>query len=852
MASRIKGITIEIDGNTTKLQNSLKDVDKTLSGTRRELSDLDKALKLDPNSLSLLVEKQKELETAISATKERLQILNDAAAGLDLNSEEYAAVSREISITEASLKSLEDKSAQTATQIDDLSNSADDAGDEVKELGEDAKKSGKDADDAEKDYSKLGETLSTVAKAAGAAIAAVGAAAFAFGKQVVESYSEFEQLSGGVNKLFSNADEITAYANELDAVGYSMGMIAEEVAQIPNAADIAMKNAARAYETAGLSANQYMETVTSFSAGLISSLEGDTVTAAQVADMAIIDMADNANTFGTSVESLQTAYAGFAKGNYSMLDNLSLGFAGSKEGMEQLLAKAEEFSGIHYDISSLSDVYEAIHVVQNEMGIAGATAKEAKTTIEGSFNALSASVANLVTGFGDADANLEELVGNVAENAMNVVANVTPIIENIIAALPTVFDSLMVVMQTMMPTILSTAVQLFSQILTALIGLIPQLIPAAVKLITTFTTTIVQNLPMLISSGIELIKGLISGMGQAIPQIVAMLPEIIKTITTTLIENTPEIVESGIELLEGLIEGIVEAIPELVEMLPDVIDSIITTLINMIPLLVDAGVKLLTSLANDMPRILKQITAQLPTIITGIINGLVAMIPELIDAGVTLLVALVENTPAIVTGLVNAIPDIIGGLITGILNAIPQIIETGKTLIESLKEGFGEVDLAAWFSGIWEDIKSGAEEVWTNITGWATKIKEAFTNLTSGIHINLPHFTMSGKFSISPLQVPKIGIDWYAKAMNEGMILNDATIFGMAGNNLLAGGEAGAEAVVGVSSLRSMIQDAVGVGNGMTVNMVINGAQGQDVHALAKIVEEDLYRTIQSRKEVFA
>lgn len=852
MASRIKGITIEIDGNTTKLQNSLKDVDKTLAGTRRELSDLEKALKLDPDNLQLYLEKQKEVEKAIEATKERLKILNEAADELDMNSDEFAAVSREIYLTESSLTNLETKSRECSNAIDELSGEADDAGEEVAELGEEVAESGEEAEESEKDYSKLSETLGTVAKAAGVAIAAVGAAAFNFGKQVVESYSEFEQLSGGVQKLFDNTDDINAYAKEISELGLSAEEMSDRLRAYPNAIQEVFANADKAYKTAGMSANEYMETVTSFSAGLISSLEGDTVAAASVADMAIVDMADNANTFGTSIESLQTAYAGFAKGNYSMLDNLSLGFAGSKEGMEQLLAKAEEFSGIQYDISSLSDVYEAIHVVQEEMGIAGATSKEASSTIEGSFNALSASFKNLVTFFGIEDADLTDEIEAVAESFTNVVANVTPIIENIIAALPMVFESLVGVIETMMPTILSTAVQLFSQILTALIGLIPQLIPAAVKLITTFTTTIVQNLPMLISSGVELIKGLISGMGQAIPQIVAMLPEIIKTITTTLIDSIPEIIESGIVLLEGLIEGIVEAIPELVEMLPDVIDSMITTLINMIPMLVDAGVKLLTSLANDMPRILKQITAQLPTIITGIINGLVDMIPELIDAGVTLLVALVENTPAIVTGLVNAIPDIIGGLITGILDAIPQIIETGKTLIESLKEGFGEVDLAAWFSGIWEDIKSGAEEVWTNITGWATKIKEAFTNLTSGIHINLPHFTMSGKFSISPLQVPKIGIDWYAKAMNEGMILNDATIFGMAGNNLLAGGEAGAEAVVGVSSLRSMIQDAVGVGNGMTVNMVINGAQGQDVHALAKIVEEDLYRTIQSRKEVFA
>lgn len=240
------------------------------------------------------------------------------------------------------------------------------------------------------------------------------------GKAALDAYADFEQLEGGVNKIFGD-----------------------------EAAQKVMKNAERAYKTAGISANQYMEQVTSFSASLISSLDGDTAKAAEVADMAIQDMADNANTFGTSMESIQNAYSGFARGNYTMLDNLKLGFAGSKEGMQELLDKAEEISGKDFDISNLSDIYEAIHIMQTELNIAGTTSKEAASTITGSINTMKASWQNLLIAIGSGE-GLNEAINNFLASLGTVAQNIIPrvitiagaVVQGVVQAVPQIMESL--------------------------------------------------------------------------------------------------------------------------------------------------------------------------------------------------------------------------------------------------------------------------------------------------------------------------------------------------------------------------------------------------------------------------
>ena len=261
----------------------------------------------------------------------------------------------------------------------------------------------KGIDDAGKKTSSFADKLKTgLAAAAKVGVAAIGAAAAgiaALTKASVENYAEYEQLVGGVDTLFKQAS------------------------------DTVQQYAANAYKTAGMSANEYMNTVTSFSASLIQSLGGDTEKAAVVADQAITDMSDNANKMGTSIDMIQNAYQGFAKQNFTMLDNLKLGYGGTKEEMERLLKDAQKISGIKYDISSFADITEAIHVMQEEMGIAGTTAAEASETIEGSINSMKSAWSNLVTGLADENSDLDKLINNFVDSTATAAKNIIPRVE---------------------------------------------------------------------------------------------------------------------------------------------------------------------------------------------------------------------------------------------------------------------------------------------------------------------------------------------------------------------------------------------------------------------------------------
>ena len=365
--------------------------------------------------------------------------------------------------------------------------------------------------------------LGTAAKVAAAGIAAAGAAAVALGKQALDSYANYEQLVGGVETLFgAQGMSLEEYAA---SVGKTVDQVRDKYNSLMDAQTEVMTNASEAYKTAGLSANEYMETVTSFSASLIQSLGGDTKAAAQYADMAIVDMSDNANKMGTDMASIQNAYQGFAKQNYTMLDNLKLGYGGTKQEMQRLIDdanKVRKAQGINtkLTIDSYADVVEAIHTVQTEMGITGTTAREAASTIQGSINMTKSAWANLVAGIADENANLDELIDNFIESVLTTADNILPRIE---------------------------------QIMNGLIKLITE---GSQKLLPIIVEAIINNLPQIISAGIQLVIALITGLIQAIPQLVAAIPEIFAAIISAFQENWPAMREAGITLLRMVAEGI--------------------------------------------------------------------------------------------------------------------------------------------------------------------------------------------------------------------------------------------------------------------------------------------------------
>lgn len=317
---------------------------------------------------------------------------------------------------------------------------------------------------------KIGSAAKVAGKAVAAGMAAAGVAMVKIGKDAVESYAEYEQLVGGVETLFGeSADKVLQYAQN-------------------------------AYKTAGLSANDYMETVTSFSASLLQSVGGDTAKAAEDANLALTDMSDNANKMGTSMDAIQNAYQGFAKQNYTMLDNLKLGYGGTKSEMERLLADAQKLSGQKYDVSSFDDIVQAIHVVQTEMGITGTTSEEASSTIQGSANAMKAAWENLLTGMADESQDLDALLENFIDSVVTFGDNLIPRIQEMLPRLVSAVSKLASALAANLPAILET--------------LIPSLIEGAVNVV----GAIIKQIPSLVAS---IVKGLVNGITAAIPSVKA-------------------------------------------------------------------------------------------------------------------------------------------------------------------------------------------------------------------------------------------------------------------------------------------------------------------------------------------
>lgn len=531
------------------------------------------------------------------------------------------------------------------------------------------KEGGKAAEESGSKFEGFGKVLKTVGVALGAVAVAAGAAAVKLGKEVIAAYADYEQLVGGVDTLFKDSSqEIQRYA-------------------------------ANAYKTAGLSANEYMETVTGFSASLIQSLGGDTEKAAKYADMAITDMSDNANKMGTDMSSIQNAYQGFAKQNYTMLDNLKLGYGGTKQEMERLLADAEKISGVKYDISSYADVVEAIHVMQESMDIAGTTAKEAEATISGSVNALKSAVSNLIVGFGDADADMELLCNNMVDAFKTVVANITPVIENIVAALPTALDALLTAVGELLPTLLEAVTELFSQVLETLLSLLPQLIPAAVSALMTIVNTLIENLPLLIEAAVQLVSTLVTGIADALPTLIPAAVQAIVTIVQGLVNSLPMLLDAALQLITGLAQGLLDALPVLIAALPEIINGIITFLLDSIPQIIETGIQLLTSLVAALPDIIMAIVEAIPKIIEGIITAVLNAIPQIIQAGIDLLISLIQALPQIIAGIVKAFGSL-----------MYKIVEIGGNIVKGLWSGITQ--LASW---LWDKVSGWISSIWDGI-----------------------------------------------------------------------------------------------------------------------------------------
>ena len=572
MAQNIKGITIEIGGNTTKLQDALKGVNKQIYNCNSELKQLDKALKLDPKNTELLAQKQDVLKNAIKATTDKLDDLKKAQKQMgdyskltEEQKEQYRKLSVEITKAESDLKGFNQELSKTKTfDTTKLENG-------LKKVGEIAL--------------KVGAELAKIAIATGTALAGVVAAG-------VKSYADLEQNIGGVETLFKgNADKV-------------------------------IENAKKAYQTAGVSANEYMQGVVSFSASLLQSLGNDTAKAADVADMAFKDMSDNANKMGTDMSSIQNAYQGFAKQNYTMLDNLKLGYGGTKTEMERLLKDAEKFSGIHYDIKNLSDVYSAIHVIQEQMGITGTTAKEATETITGSFNSMKAAFDNFLNGSGSPE-DLADTILNVLSNIGKAITKLAPsILSGIVVLIKEVVPEAIKMLFDLIPTLMDAISNMIDELLSLLTENTDSLQKAIVDLMNKGIEFMTNNLPKIVQIALTIVLTLAKALAEAWPKMQPAIYECVLTIVEIIIDNLDLIVEVALDLIIALTEGIIDSLPVLIDKIPTIIQKLVEAIIRCLPKIVEAGGKILEKLIDGIGNIGDKMDELGKNLMQGLIDGI--------------------------------------------------------------------------------------------------------------------------------------------------------------------------------------------------------------------------------------
>lgn len=716
----------------------------------------------------------------------------------------------------------------------------------------------------EKAVNKTGEIASKVGKLAVKGVAAAGAAIGTITKFAVSSYSEYEQLVGGVETLFgAQGMSLKKYAK---SIGETVGQAKGKYDQLIQAQTDVMNNAKVAYKTAGMSANDYMNTITSFAAALKQSTANETE-AAKVANMAVIDMADNANKMGTNMEDIQNAYQGFSKQNYTMLDNLKLGYGGTKSEMERLLQDAEKLTGIHYDINNLSDVYKAINAIQGKLGITGTTGEEAMKTIDGAMKMTKASWDNLLTGLADPKQAVGPLISEFTNSLGILAKNVTPKIKEVFNALP---DALIQITPQLMNTIIDLAPSLILAAINLVAGLIGAL-PGILEPIFSELTDIFNKIPQFLKGNANIVDGFLKSIDSGKPSIAAKGIEMITSLINAIVNSLPIIVQIGAKIIDSLGSSISSNMPSFLSRFLDILIQLSQMILTNLPILVGVGMKLIFSLVQGLMSSLPTLISKVPTIIANLADAFsnsaqtifvwgVKIIAEIIKGLVMAIPSLIANIPKIIYAIFavwNAINwwNLGKGLISGIAKGISgmggSLVNTAKNLFNSLKSHVSSIfnniknviqspmfdaktkvlwivkELQNGVKVAFNFIKSHASSVWNGIKSAImspmsaaanfvkaiiSKIKGFFNFKISWPHIPLPHFNIKPNgWNVGDLlkgKIPSLGVKWYAQAMDNPMILDAPTIFGMSNGQMLGAGEAGAEVVAGRDTLMKMINQA--------------------------------------------
>ena len=625
---------------------------------------------------------------------------------------------------------------------------------------------------------KIGSVAGGIAKGVAVGVGAASTAVIGLGKQAVDAYGNYEQLVGGVETLFKE-----------------------------NASTV-IKNASNAYKTAGMSANAYMETVTSFSASLLQSLGGDTVKASEMADMAITDMADNANKMGTSMEMVQNAYQGFAKQNYTMLDNLKLGYGGTKSEMERLLADAQAISGIQYDISSYADVVDAIHVIQTEMGITGTTAKEASSTIQGSIASMGSAWQNLVTGLADPTQNLDQLINNFVDSVITVGDNLIPRISMILESITKLISSL--------------APKLVAQIPNIVSQLLPSVVEGAVSII----NAIVQTLPQLIDIIVGMLPQFLTAIYQINNAIIQALPSLMQTLVSQLPTLIPIIIDGIVGMVVTLANSFGEIIQPIIDNLPEIIISIVNALMNNLPILINGCINLIISLVKALPQITMALIQAIPQIIVSIVEALFNALPILLEG----FASIFGSAWDVITGIFSVAIDFFGGLFSNVVSVVQSVFSAIVNVASGIWNGIKNVfaPVINFFSSIF----SGAVNAIKTIFSTVTTICSNIWNNIKGIFAGVASF-FSGIFSNAVNSIKSVFgviVDFFSGVWSKitGIFSRVGEVVGKAINSVVA------------KAVNAVLSTACGIINGFisAINFaigIINKIPGVEISKLKKL-----------------
>ena len=684
-----------------------------------------------------------------------------------------------------------------------------------------------------KKISELGDKAKVVGSAVGKlgkGLAIAGtAAATAVGTMVaksVSSFADYEQLTGGVDTLFKDSSAaVQKYAND-------------------------------AYKTAGLSANSYMETVTNFSASLISSLKGDTAKAADYANSALVDMADNANKMGTNMTDIQNAYQGFAKQNYTMLDNLKLGYGGTQAEMKRLLGDAQKLTGQKYDISSFADITQAIHAIQTQMDITGTTAKEASTTISGSWGSLKAAFENtlvsLTTGGKMFDQSLDALVDSAKTFGQNVIPAITGALSGvgylIDGLAPTIGEVIPPLINDLAPTLANSAASLISSLVNGLVQNASQFSNCLNNIVVVAVTGLSAVVPKLLIATSQIVGNLMQGLSNSMPQIISGAVTLIEGLVDGLVDNVPLLAMGAVQLVTSLANGLIENLPRIIDAGVNLITGIISASYSMMPQIIQGGMQLVVNLAVGLVRAIPQLIAALPQIMGAVVKGFMSV--NWFDLGLQLIKSIWGGIKSIESEMWNGVKEKTSELWGGVKNVVSEKLNNIKSTydahgrglkgatfaaIEGVKEYYrtgydainqltggklGEVVNAVGekmevvkgkFSEAFGNVKNTVMTIFENIKNGITekisaavnKVKEIFGSIADKVSevwgkikgiIKAPKIVQKGTVSIAGVStpIPKLGLEWNAK----GGIMTRPTAFGYANGKVQMGGEAGAEAIL--------------------------------------------------------